>query len=619
MPANIIPKLLRIIRFLSRLLRPSISRTWLWVRRLYLWLTSNKLSASPAPDCGARPRSADTIYPPRDNYILASCDLGSKGSPDEPEIKEELQETSKVVQVGVQQVSGDRNPATDHLQRSPPLLSSIPGVFPTAPELFERYDRGETTSKMSTKHTIHPRHRGSPRKGRDGWTAHIHPEGALYYVHDEKRIFTDTHLYDDIVFDIATSFIDKIDRFYSDNLICQNPDEDLVLDFVKNEEGGNSCGYYFVDHGERLVFWDDAFELDRMSHGREVHGVTSPQHIKTELEVQFWRHCELFPSAISLTLELVGELRDILVHNLGDAMTSPNSTAPYSVEDLLNMLTVAESMKENVGTDHGGAVCVLGRLMWIFTSQKFYLFHGEPCARLDRSQSVYGCVPRHSLLIKIVAPLLFNAPLTHLRTLHDAYGDEIVSNAPWQRITEVLNIEWQELTLFATVLLNADMAFLSISTVDNGVNSTRTTAQIASYVSVVASLGSAIVGLILARQNRDRRGAQNYIYQAAEYLGSHYESRFGFEPLAILYSLPFALLMWGTLAFLVAFLDMCFQTSDDLTRSIVAAVSSVTIFGIIWCFDQGRRSTFGLIQEIIGKVQRSLRGWKRIHPVSAAV
>jgi hypothetical protein len=78
----------------------------------------------------------------------------------------------------------------------------------------------------------------------------------------------------------------------------------------------------------------------------------------------------------------------------------------------------------------------------------FYHFYGEPCARLDKTQSVYGNVPRHSLLIRIIAPILLNAPLTHLRMFEEVYADEKVSYVQWRRIIELLDQEWQQLTLF---------------------------------------------------------------------------------------------------------------------------------------------------------------------------
>lgn len=57
----------------------------------------------------------------------------------------------------------------------------------------------------------------------------------------------------------------------------------------------------------------------------------------------------------------------------------------------------------------------------------------------------------------------------------------------------------------ATVLLNANVAFLAIQSVDEASSSpSRSAAQITSYLSVITSIGSIILGLLLVRQNRSK-------------------------------------------------------------------------------------------------------------------
>lgn len=54
-----------------------------------------------------------------------------------------------------------------------------------------------------------------------------------------------------------------------------------------------------------------------------------------------------------------------------------------------------------------------------------------------------------------------------------------------------------------TVLLNANVAFLAIQSIDNfSGHPGRSPAQIASFLSIVASFGSIILGLVLARKHR---------------------------------------------------------------------------------------------------------------------
>jgi len=52
-------------------------------------------------------------------------------------------------------------------------------------------------------------------------------------------------------------------------------------------------------------------------------------------------------------------------------------------------------------------------------------------------------------------------------------------------------------------MLNVNMAFLAIPGVNPG-NDTHTQAQLASYLSIVTSIGSIVIGLLLLRQHRTK-------------------------------------------------------------------------------------------------------------------
>jgi len=54
-------------------------------------------------------------------------------------------------------------------------------------------------------------------------------------------------------------------------------------------------------------------------------------------------------------------------------------------------------------------------------------------------------------------------------------------------------------------MLNANVAFLAIQSIDEEATlPERSAAQLASYVSILASIGSIILGLLLVRQNRTK-------------------------------------------------------------------------------------------------------------------
>jgi hypothetical protein len=117
-------------------------------------------------------------------------------------------------------------------------------------------------------------------------------------------------------------------------------------------------------------------------------------------------------------------------------------------------------------------------------------------------------------------------------------------------------------------VLNANVAFLSIQSVDTNSDPYRSPAQISSYCSIAASIGSIILGLILVRQSRTKHGEtasdvvsdlinidikfvfcfdllHNLHFFQQDFLRLWTHRWLGLEILAIAFSLPYALLMWG--------------------------------------------------------------------------
>ena len=115
--------------------------------------------------------------------------------------------------------------------------------------------------------------------------------------------------------------------------------------------------------------------------------------------------------------------------------------------------------------------------------------------------------------------------------------------------------------LQGTVLLNANVGFLAIQSVDSGKGAKRTPAQVASYLSIVFSIGCILLGLLLVRQHKPRikQTADDVVSQwcstclkfeilhltQQNYLEAKHHPLLELEALAILHSLPYALFMWA--------------------------------------------------------------------------
>lgn len=155
-------------------------------------------------------------------------------------------------------------------------------------------------------------------------------------------------------------------------------------------------------------------------------------------------------------------------------------------------------------------------LNFVLAEQQFLNLHGERGARLSRDQSVHPEVNK-TRLFKFLSPFLLFAPTSYLNKLQETSVDSLVNKPSWTSIKGQLTEEWKDSALFvsfmrrafwrvvngsigkATVLLNANVAFLAIQSVDEA---ERSNAQRASYFSVLTSMGAIILGLLLTRQHQ---------------------------------------------------------------------------------------------------------------------
>ncbi|KAJ7850900.1 hypothetical protein B0H14DRAFT_2355510 [Mycena olivaceomarginata] len=183
----------------------------------------------------------------------------------------------------------------------------------------------------------------------------------------------------------------------------------------------------------------------------------------------------------------------------------------------------------------------------------FYNLNGETSARLDASNSVYAPIPDASYRFIFISPFLFNCPHTHLANIHKMYKDELLHCKSWIEFVRCLRSEWQDTILFGTLILNANVGFLAISSVTEVL---ELPAQTLSYISVFFGLGSIMTGAIQYPEDRDGLFANDAVRTISTYVLSadrdSLQTRFfkmrsviGFESLAMLYSLPYAFMIWG--------------------------------------------------------------------------
>ncbi|KAH9855343.1 hypothetical protein C2E23DRAFT_858007 [Lenzites betulinus] len=421
----------------------------------------------------------------------------------------------------------------------------------------------------------------------DGWTPCIHPEGRLYFYHSQKRIYTDANVRDYTIRGILAVLESRLNGIIREQGLELPPDCELMLGLESRPiSGGYNWLYYYVDHKTRSLFWLTEFDIFTILEP-DVPCIRSPSDVKYAIEAKYWTHCEMYPYNHEISEDVFTELSGLLTFAAVDTLTALTSTVTYRHDEVHRMMGLVKATKAIAHSEY--ATVIVGRLMGLLAQQRYLNRYGHTYARQNRTQSVLN-IKKHprTPLITLLSPLFWNAPEVHLRGLEKIWIDGIICILPWSDFIGKLQGEWQEFVLYATVLLNANVAFLAIPSVDDG-SKQLSAAQISSNLSIVTSVGSILLGLLLIRQHRVK--SKDTADDAWRYLSSRKHPTLGLETLAIIYSLPYALLMWAMVTFLLAFSFECFSTPDRVGVFFFAAVWIAITILVGWCIFTGWESS----------------------------
>ncbi|KAF9225083.1 hypothetical protein BS17DRAFT_879243 [Gyrodon lividus] len=423
------------------------------------------------------------------------------------------------------------------------------------------------------------------------WLPVTHPEGALYFYHQDQRIFTDADIRQPQIAKQIASYADGLRQLVEKRHPgIVTTDTELALELSDEENKEESCKYYYVDHQKRVLFWAHEFipEVESMEN---VKGVSNLGHVRYLIEAEYWMHCELFPNRRYLPKALFDELKEIVLHANTEIITSDTSLSPYDKEELSGIYSLLDSIQTGGEVFRPHSVWVTARLMRQFAKVKFVNWCGQPSARLDADQSVYKRTSSHerkSFLLQMLNPLLFGSPNAHLKSIRRMWVDEIVVQPRWKNFIVVLNNEWNRFTIFSTVILAVDVSFLAVPGVINTASSSPSPATIAVYLSTLCAVGSLLVSVTLAGQINDqgRDSAEGVV----KFMVRMTNSMLKRDSLAILHSLPFALLMWGMVFFSLALSYLIFQSRDLAT--LLAIGPGWVVVGVLTLWPVAAASDF---------------------------
>ncbi|KAG2034190.1 hypothetical protein BDR03DRAFT_965695 [Suillus americanus] len=399
-----------------------------------------------------------------------------------------------------------------------------------------------------------------------GWEPLTHPEGALFFYHSHKRVFTDANIRASGMVDNIGKAVEKAYKELVNAGIKFHTSVELVLEPMEGDR--EKWGYYFADHDSRVIFWFEAHKSGDLIGN--VRGVKCSDHIRYALESQYWLHVELYPNKRSLPKDVVVRLREIVMYTQADNITSDTSLAPFSSEEVASMLSLMDPLMNSAGIEHEYAhehsVWIVARFMGEFCNVKFVNFCGQPGARLNADKSLYGDPnTRSNNILRVMNFILFGSPNAYNKAVQKIWVDSTIVQPRWMNFINRLNSEWNGYTIFSTVMLAVDISFLAVPSVQ-----TQNAAILVSFMSTLCAMGSLVVSLVLAGQVNDSR--RDSAKSVASFMGRMSSSVLGLESLALMLSLPYALLIWGMVFFAAALSIVIFNTSGVVTISIISPI-----------------------------------------------
>ncbi|KAG1762766.1 hypothetical protein EDD22DRAFT_889980 [Suillus occidentalis] len=339
-----------------------------------------------------------------------------------------------------------------------------------------------------------------------GWEPLTHPEGALFFYHPKERVFTDADVRESVIADKIGEAVKEAYRRVHEANIAMHPLIELALELI-TDDGEEKWGYYFADHDKRIIFWFEDHESRPLMN--KVRGVECKSHIRYALEAQYWRHVELFPNKRFLPENVIVKLKEIVMFAQAENITSETCLAPFASEEVASMLGLVESLMSSANEEREHSVWIVARFTRLFCNAKFVNFCGQPGARLDVDQSLYGkpnALPKW--IVHFMKFALFGSFDAQSKAIHRIWVDETIVQPRWKNFIDRLTTEWSGYTIYSTVMLAVDISFLAVPAVQN-----QMSAILLAYLSTLCVLGSLVVSLVLAGQVNDsrRRSAEDVV------------------------------------------------------------------------------------------------------------
>ncbi|TFK61140.1 hypothetical protein BDN72DRAFT_849937, partial [Pluteus cervinus] len=187
-----------------------------------------------------------------------------------------------------------------------------------------------------------------------GYERFVHPDGYPFYFNKYKNLLTNADICIPTIFKKVEATYAAIMNFWDHYYPTRSNNWHLVFENYTNKNTKEQkIGYYFVDASKECLFWLDEYDARDMDDSVKIQSTKA--HLGRLMKSQFWYHCEAYPNIYPVTEQILSRVQDTLVNALGDTLTSTDSTIPYGVKTLRDMLDLVKDVKATIGKPDSSA------------------------------------------------------------------------------------------------------------------------------------------------------------------------------------------------------------------------------------------------------------------------
>jgi hypothetical protein len=343
--------------------------------------------------------------------------------------------------------------------------------------------------------------------------------------------------------------------------------------------------------------------------GRNSGCLLTHSLLELVLEEHYWNHVANFPMHFGgLSTQAVDELIGVFLHGRADRMTSKVSTFPYGAAECANFLDLLKTARDDISS--GYSTCLVARLWSFIVSNRFGTHYGQEHVRLSRDQAILvETGSQKHWFFTSASRVFFGAPDMYTSLFDKIFVDDLVYEDQWRIFMSTCREDWKMSIYWVSTLVFSSLFYLYqylhylsgiplahvsltksfLSSSDIVTNSLIFRSSIVMSFVKMASPALTIATSLICSMSilagmhllvRHQELADSSASLAVQYLQANRSNTFGFQHMALIFSLPKALCLWSLGFFVAHWIFIAARMISTVTAIAYVVLLFVLVLGV---------------------------------------